>query len=247
MTYRSEVHPDFSDFAPLLPDIATHFDTVHESIHKARNELRIVPMLGRDVVVKAFKIPHLLNRIVYGRFRASKAAKSFHNARELEKRGIATPQPVGYIEFYERGLFSASYYLSLHLPYDFTIREAFHHAVDDCEAVLDAFADFTRTLHDRGVWHVDYSPGNILVGREDGGYRFSLVDINRMQFKHVSPEEGLKNFAKFWARDEDLERLARRYAAASGFDPERAVAIARQSAAALQAKTRFKQRLKGKR
>ncbi len=246
MTHRLEVHPDFPEFEPLLPEIADHFGRSGESIHKARNELRIARMAGRDIVIKAFRVPHLINRIVYGRFRDSKASKSFHNALELQKRGVATPQPVGYIEFYRSGLFCESYYLSLHTPYDFTVREAFHHKIDDHAAVIDAFAAFTFDLHSRGVWHVDYSPGNILVHRTADGVHFSLVDINRMVFKEFSPEEGLTNFAKFWAKPEDLERMAKVYAELAGVDPEKAVKIAAGAATALQHKTELKRRLKGR-
>lgn len=245
MSIRYAIHPDYASFEKELHNVKSHFERSGESIHKARNELRIAKINGLNVVIKAFRVPHLLNRLVYAYFRDSKAKKSYANAVELLKRGVDTPQPIGYIEFLEAGLFAQSYFLALYEPYDFTIREAFHHKIDDYRDVIDAFAAFTYDLHRKGVWHVDYSPGNILIRRTQQGYCFMLVDINRMQFKEISPETGLSNFSKFWAQREDLERMATIYAGLAGMDKTRALTIAEEAAAALRAKTELKRKLKG--
>lgn len=45
---------------------------------------------------------------------------------------------------------------------------------------MTAFAEFTARLHEAGILHLDYSPGNILYDKIGEEYHFSLVDINRM-------------------------------------------------------------------
>ncbi len=243
---RLIVHPRFESLRPSLERIETFFDASEESIHKARNELRIVELHGMRCVVKAFKVPNALNRIVYGFFRNSKAYNSYHNAMALEALDIATPQPVAFIEERYYGVFGSSYFIAQYEPYDFTIREALHHKIDDFEAVLDAFVDFTHRLHVKGVWHEDYSPGNILIRREDAGYRFMLVDINRMRFEPIGVEQGCSNFAKLWAREEDLERMARRYGALCGAEFEAVWQWMRNAAQQVVRTKQFKNRLKGK-
>jgi len=226
LSSKYELNPNHLNFKNDLFEIQKHFDKSDKSIHKARNELRVAPINGLDVVIKAFKIPHFINRVVYAYFRDSKAKKSYQNAIELIKRDISTPEPIAYIEHFKMGLFDKSYFLSKYEPYDFTIREALHHKIEDYKEVLEAFTDFTYDLHKKGVWHVDYSPGNILIRKKDDKYEFFIVDINRMVFRDINEYEGLENFNKLWAKDEDMKIMAKRYASLANLDESSAVSRA---------------------
>ena len=62
---------------------------------------------------------------------------------------------------------------------------------------MTAFAEFTARLHEAGILHLDYSPGNILYDKIGEEYHFSLVDINRMHFGEVDIKKGCANFAPF--------------------------------------------------
>ncbi len=248
MSYKYTLNEKYTSFKNELLNIKDIFQNSHESIHKARNELKIIELHGIQCVVKAFKVPHIINRFAYTFLREGKAKKSFINAMKLQKLGVSTPEPIGIIEFYKMGLLSQSYFISLYEPYDFTIREVFHHKVDDVEKILKEFAKFTYEIHQKGVWHVDYSLGNILISKkEDGSYKFSLVDINRMEFKKIPPDEGLKNFNKFWAKfDTDLPLIAKEYARLAGFNEEEAVRIVLEEAKKLEDKVNLKRKLKGR-
>ena len=229
-----------------LLHVKDFFNQSDESIHKARNELRISEIGKEKMVIKAFKVPHLLNRMVYGFFRNSKAYKSYHNGLKLLDLGVDTPIPVCLIENRHFGFFGESYFVSLFEPYDFTIREAFHHKVDDYQEVIKAFTAFTYALHQKGVWHEDYSLGNILITRQDDGYRFSLVDINRMKFMTISAEKGCENFAKLWAKEEDLRFMADEYAKLSGLDEERSFELMALHVKHVVQKKALKNKIKGK-
>ncbi len=245
MGYKLELASDFEYFKDELINIKDIFKSSNNSIHKARNELKIVELSGVKYVVKAFKIPHLLNRFAYTYIRDGKAKKSFLNGIKLQKLGVNTPKPVGFIEFFEFGLLKESFFVSIYEPYDFTIREVFHHKVEDISSILKEFAKFSYELHKKGVWHVDYSLGNILITKVNGSYRFSLVDINRMEFKTIPPKDGLKNFNKFWAKDvQDLKTIAIEYARLSGIDENVAVDIVLEEAKKLEAKVNLKRKLK---
>ena len=214
------------------------------SIHKARNELKIIELDGIKTVVKSFKVPHLLNRIVYTYFRKSKAYKSYHNALRLEELGISTPKPIALIEFFEAGLLGESFFIAEYFEYDFTIRTPLLEPLEDREAIFKAFAAYTYNLHQKGVWHLDYSPGNILIKRAEEGYHFSIVDINRMEFRPITALEGCENFNKLWASDEELEIMGREYACLSGFNVAATITEMKKHNDANKRVKNFKKRLK---
>lgn len=223
MAIKYKLHPNFKEFENELFNIKEVFSHDNEIIHKARNILKVIPLHGIDTVVKAFRIPNAINQFAYAYIRKSKAYKSYFNAIKLEELGINTPSPIGFIEFYRNGFFKESYYLSKHYPYDFTMRHVIVEKPEDQKEILIAFTKFTYNLHQKGVWHVDYSPGNILISRKDDGYDFSLVDINRMEFRTISGFEGLENFNKLWAGEDELQLIAETYSEISNLNADESI------------------------
>ncbi|OHE09066.1 MAG: hypothetical protein A2513_07150 [Sulfurimonas sp. RIFOXYD12_FULL_33_39] len=227
----------------LLKDIKEYFDISHNSIHKARNEIKTIEFHSENLVVKSFKIPNIINKILYSFFRDSKAKKSYQNSIKII--GFV-PKPIGYIEFKKFGLLSKSYFVSENFEYDFTIREPLINTnFLDKENLFKAFAEFTFKLHEEGIFHLDYSPGNILIKKEDEGYIFKIVDINRMEFKTLNLDERLKNFSKLWAKDEDLETIVKEYAKLSKSDESSCVKIALKYSQAHKDRKNAKKRLRG--
>ncbi|MFZ2889780.1 lipopolysaccharide kinase InaA family protein [Sulfuricurvum sp.] len=218
MQFKCDYQPRYAHLKKSFEHIQSIFMSDDHTIHKARNELKIIELAGVKTVVKSFKVPHLLNRIVYTFFRRSKAYKSYHNALRLQSLGISTPEPIALIEFFESGLLAESYFISEYFDYDFTIRTPLLEPLEDRKEIFTAFAAYTYGLHQAGIWHQDYSPGNILIKRIESGYQFSIVDINRMEFKSICPLDGCENFNKLWASDEELEIMGREYAKLSGLD-----------------------------
>jgi serine/threonine protein kinase len=246
LSYKFTLNPKYKNFEKNLLNIKEIFHNSKESIHKARNELKIVELNGIKCVVKSFKVPHFINKLAYTFFREGKAKKSYQNAVKLMELGVNTPEPIGIIEFFEGGLLSESYFISVYEPYEFTIREVFHHKVNTYEEILKEFTAFTYDIHQKGVWHTDYSLGNILVTIHDDKFKFSLVDINRMQFKTIPGYEGLTNFNKFWAKDDnDLVIIAKEYARLANLDEKKAIEIVINEAKFLEAKVNLKRKIKG--
>ncbi len=200
-----------NSFQVFLLDIREYFYQNKNTIHKARNELKVITYDKVDTVVKSFRIPNIINQIVYSFFRDSKAKKSYEYSLKI---GDFTPEPIGYIEFYESIFLKESYFISKKFDYDFTIREPLLDSeFSDREEIFKAFARFTLELHNNDIFHNDYSPGNILVKKEIGHYIFKIVDINRMKFLKLSQEDRAKNFAKLWASDAILTVMAKEYQA----------------------------------
>ena len=244
MKFQCDFPPQYGYLQESFKNIQSLFAGDNHSIHKARNELKIIDIQGVKTVVKSFKVPHLLNRIVYSYFRRSKAYKSYHNALRLQELRISTPQPIALIECFESGLLADSYFISEYFEYDFTIRTPLLEMLSDREAIFTAFAAYTYELHQKGVWHLDYSPGNILIKRTEDGYQFSIVDINRMEFREISPIQGCENFNKLWASDEELEIMGCEYARLSGLDETLTINEMKRHNDANKRVKNFKKRLK---
>ena len=208
--YKYKIDSNYeNNFKDFLLNIKDFFSKNTTTIHKARNELKIINNADIDTVVKAFRVPNIINRIAYSFFRDSKAKKSYEYSLKISQ---FTPSPIGYIEFYEGGLISNSYFVSEKFDYDFTIREPL--LDDDFEnkkEILKAFARFTFQLHEAQIFHKDYSPGNILIKKMGDEYIFKIVDINRMQFFELDFEKRAENFSKLWARNDELEVMAKEY------------------------------------
>ena len=208
--YKYKINKQLNSyFTDFLLNIKSFFVGNTQTIHKARNELKIIEHNGIKTIVKSFKIPNFINQIAYSYFRDSKAKRSYEHSLMIEQ---FTPKAIGYIEFYSAGLLKESYFVSEKFDYDFTIREPlFQDGFEDKEEIFKAFARFTLKLHNSDVYHFDYSPGNILIKKEDGIYNFKIVDINRMKFFKLSQTDRAKNFSKLWADEETLRIIGEEY------------------------------------
>jgi serine/threonine protein kinase len=243
MKYR--INPIYEKkFKDFLFNIQKYFNQNKNSIHQARNELKIIAYDGIDTVVKSFKVPHLINRLVYTFFRDSKAKKSYEFSLRI---GDFTPKPIAYIEFYKQGLLNQSYFISEEFKYDFTIREPLLDAhFKNREEIFRSFANFTYMLHQNNILHKDYSPGNILIKSTADAYIFKIVDINRMEFRPLSQNDRLENFDKLWAKDEDLTLIIQEYAKIAGFNEKESINKALNYSQKLKNFKNMKKRLKGK-
>jgi len=178
-----------------------------------RNVIKLFD-LGETVVnVKSFKVPNLINQIAYRFFRKSKAQRSFEYAEKLEFLGIGTPRPIAYFENASALFFKDSFYVSEHLQADLTYRELTKNLdYPNHTEILKAFTRFTFRLHENNIEFLDHSPGNTLIKLNNGDYQFYLVDLNRMNFKNLSLDERIKNFARLTPNKQMVKIMSEEYA-----------------------------------
>ena len=178
---RVFVGDDFQDLSSFVRVLPVHFENGGTLIYEGRNKLKEFEIHGRKLIVKSYQLPHLINRVVYNSFRASKARRSYQYAQMLRKAGIGSPAPVG---FYSTGtwlLFGRSYFVSLKSECPYTYRNLLEETfTGDKEKVLRAIARTTAALHENGFLHKDYSGGNILFRETDKGIEVEIIDLNRM-------------------------------------------------------------------
>jgi len=217
------INPKYEFLRAFIKNLPTDFDKLGEIIYDGRNVIKVISVDGLNINVKWFKEPNFINRFVYGFFRKSKAKRSYQYANILLQKEINTPEPISYSE--EKNLlgFKHSFYVSLQEDFDGLMREFKWGKLQGRENLLTQFAQFTASMHEKEVLHIDYSPGNILYKKQGDNYSFYLVDLNRMKFGKVSFDEGCANFRRLWGNDEMISFIASEYAKARGFNEKECV------------------------
>ena len=230
--------------------LLSNFESEGELLNDGRrNVIKVLPLDGHKINIKAFKIPNLVNRIAYNFFRKSKAERSFNNACYLLEHGIGTPHPVGFLEETCKLLFNKSYYISEQLEADITFRELILDPdYPNREEILRKFTAFTHRLHQNNILFKDHSPGNTLIKRNGDGYDFFLVDLNRMEFKDLTFKERILNFTRITSKEDMVAIMSDEYARLTGIDYDTVFVPMWKQTAAFQEKfyrkKRWKKRLK---
>lgn len=168
---------------------------------------------GLKLNVKSFKVPNVFNSLVYKYIRPSKAKRSFEYASRLIDCGISTPFPIAYLENSSAFGLKSSYYISQHIDYDFEFRELIHKPqFPERNKILQQFSAFTFKLHENKVNFLDHSPGNTLITKDDSGYNFYLIDLNRMRFQTMIFDKRMHNFRRLWLSKTMIKVIAETYA-----------------------------------
>lgn len=221
MNYKVVVSPEYERFRPHIDRlIAEGKPEDAEVIYCGRNVLYKTKIDGVTFVVKQFRKPHFVNSIVYTNFRSSKAARSFANARRMLELGFNTPAPVAYAEARSGFRLIDSIYVSLELRDASELRQWERRA--DADELVQALGAEMYRLMKAGVWHKDFSPGNVLfTGLGDSGYVFHYVDLNRMQFDVRNRAKLMRMFRAINLSLYETAKLARVFAVIAGEDPDR--------------------------
>lgn len=214
MTVNCIIHPtsplDEKDFSKIIENFFHEGKTIDD---RGRNLIK--SFYRKDIVInaKSFKIPHLINRIAYKYFRASKAKRSYDHACFLIDHNIGTPKPMAFFEFFNAYGIQQSFYFSEHLDYDLTFRELRSDKdYPDRENIIRQFTGFTFNLHQHGILFKDHSAGNTLIVKNEDQYSFYLIDLNRMDFRTMNLDDRMKNFSKLTEDEDVLKIMSEEYA-----------------------------------
>ncbi len=210
--HKRLINPKYIELSPFLEGLPDVFENEGETIYTGRNLIKVFDVNGLKVNVKRYGIPMLFNRVVYSFIRKSKGYRAYTYPYILKERGIETPEPIAYLEERKYGIIRYSYFVSIQSAYKPYLYEIGDLEVDEIKELAEALALYTSKIHKAEVYHKDYSPGNILCAKEEGEYKFCLVDINRMRFGPVTIEQGCANFARLWGQPSFFNYLATVYA-----------------------------------
>ena len=168
-------------------------------------------------ISKQFATPSLWRGVIYGWFCPSKAKRSFEYAHRLD---TLTPTPIAYREVRYCGVLRESWYVCQESECKHTFNDLINNKTfPNRERILQAIGRFTAELYQRGVFHPDYSGGNILFN-EDGS-KIEIIDLNRIQFYHKMPvKKGLQLFERLNIDKEALSILGATFAQPLGLDKD---------------------------
>ncbi len=181
-------HPDLVDFLRDLPrvdDLPVTPDTV---VYMER------PNLVRDIALPvSLDVPW--PRLVVKRFgwrgrqhyafsplKRSRAMKAYVTACYLLSHQLDTPLPLGVFEERHRGFVPYNVLATEAIADYMTLRqyrESLPDGPEGIEALLPLAADYTRRLHDCGIWHRDMVLSNFLLTGPPDQRRLYLIDLNR--------------------------------------------------------------------
>lgn len=184
---KIHIHPSYPHVADAIKGIVCDEYKYDKVYCNRRNFVAKLTIEGKEYVVKKFKRPIFLNRIVYTYFRKTKARRAYENAVRLLEAGVDTPFPVAYVEHYTAGLFHSGYLLTEYLAAptleNLLIKDIESHS-PELELIEDDLIQFTITMNKKGVLPRDYNGGNIFYSYDDesGHYKFALTDVNRVTF-----------------------------------------------------------------
>lgn len=221
MDYIIETNTSNPDIKHLAEEIACNGLPADANVFFAyRNTVAWLPTSHGRINVKSFRKPGVMNSLIYGTFRSSKAKRSFKFACRLKELGFKTPEPLAYVECKESGRLRNSYYISQHIDAEEVryVREN-----KECDIILNALGKEIARLHKAGVWMHDFSPGNTMfVKNPDSidGYDFYYVDLNRISFNTFSRKKLMKMFKTLIPGNEHLKIVTDSYAEAMGMNPD---------------------------
>lgn len=226
------ITPEYESCRTYLSDVDKHFGEGEELFHNRRNAICLLRSEGQTFCVKRYGVPHGLRRVIYSFFRSPKGLRAYRYPQVLLERGFETPRPVAYVEFRTpQHLLGETYFVSTYCPYQHRFYEFGDANAEEHREIIAAFARYAARLHEAGILHLDFSPGNILWDKLEDDYHFSLVDTNRMRFGRVSVEKGCKNFARLWGQLGFFRILASEYASARGASADECFAWMRKARA----------------
>jgi tRNA A-37 threonylcarbamoyl transferase component Bud32 len=202
------LHPKFDFLKEYIEQIPQKFDELPDVLYQDRNMVKADEVSNVKLVIKSYHRIYLTNRLRYTFFYPSKAERAYRYGLKLLEHGFQTPHPIAYIECYKNKILARSYFISLYSDFKplSTILLS-----DDKDLVIKELTHFTYQLHQKGVYHRDFSNGNILCKKEKDHFQFALIDNNRMKFGKFSYSRRLKNFLRLGLTNAQLITIAEEY------------------------------------
>lgn len=240
MGKKTIINEDFKQHRQFIENLPEKFLKEGEFLHNGRNQVKRFRVNGERLIVKKYKRPNILQKIVYSFFNSSKAQRAYLYAARLREMNFLTPKEIAYIEVKRNLLLTESYFVCAECSYA-AVSQVLENVEPQLEMILP-LCKFIVRLHEHGVLHGDLNMNNILYRVEEGNYEFTLIDINRTKFKKsLTREDCLKDAERLAHSTELMILLGEQYGKLRGWNP------AETASAFAESLNRFENRIARKR
>ncbi len=158
----------------------------------------------REFYLKHFRCHTIWDRARHW-FRHSQARREWNKAEAIAQRGIATIRPVAWQEEKGRGPVADSFLVTEAIPNGCTVEQYHRHHLPLLppkeqrqirRSLLIQFAQFVAKVHQAGIYHNDFHPGNVVLSldghrphesQQTGQYRLHLIDVPSVQLVRALP------------------------------------------------------------
>lgn len=217
---RKIINQKYFKYKDTLDDIIIKFDNKNfETIKKERNTLKIFDLGKNKIVVKSFKVPNILNKIIYTFFKKTKAERSYNYAKKLLKLKINTAYPIGFYVTKNNQLIHRTFYICEYIDFDYTFDD-FILKKFQFEEVTRLFSEFSYNLHQKNINFIDNTPGNTLIVTTENSFDFFLVDLNRMKFEKMTFKKRMKNLSKLTTDLKIINAVSEKYSKKINIDSD---------------------------
>ncbi|MEJ1237621.1 lipopolysaccharide kinase InaA family protein [Chryseolinea sp. T2] len=204
------LNPRFEHLRRYVEMVPEQMESRGEILEAGRNLIKQDKVDGVHLVIKQYRRIYFPNKVRYSFFYPSKAQRAYDYGIKLLQNGFNTPTPIAYIEVRRNSLIQASYFICEYTSLT-TLTKVVEGKVIPPENLMVELARFTYSMHQKHLYHIDYSVGNILYQQQAGRIEFALIDNNRMKFGPVSFNEGIRNLVRLGLPVTQLTLLAEEY------------------------------------
>ncbi len=229
------LNPKYQYLHHFLEHIEAHFEE-GKIIQQAFNEIRLLEVEGLKLNVKRYG--HSFSRRLKF-YKMAKGKRAFIGQRLLRERGYDSPEPVAFVRYRKRMVTSSTYFVTIESDLKYSMTDLDKFSKPEQEDIVKALAAYTKRLHEDGFCHHNYKLKHVLFDHaEEGGWRFALIDVNRVhRGRHsVNVERGLKGFERMQLPPDLFELLVKEYARLRAYNPDKALQIAQRAHANYQEK-----------
>lgn len=195
---------------------------------RGRVQTRVLqlPTVG-SVVIKPYARGgwmRYLSRRLHLRSWTSRAEKEFHMLLRLAADGVPVPQPILWVETGQ--LLVHKWLITAEIPQSQTFAEIARTDPARAVALLPEIARLIQSLVTRGMHHVDFHPGNVLIDDQDGIFP---IDFDKARWTQINRSDLAERYRRRWNRALIKHRLPGDLALSPSDLPSTAQALARSS------------------
>jgi len=214
--WKSEAFQKYLLSIPLNEVEGTRVDEKNKRNKLLKIEKNLDLGIKKDILIKEFKLKRVYDKIRF-KFLKSKAFRSLEIALKLESIEVKTPKAIAVIEKRDRNKnIVFSYYISEYVDCKYNLleitRDPKHKYRRYVKDYLPQIGKDLRKMHENGLVHNDFHPGNILIKNIDTMPEFYYIDLNRGRIKNkVNTRNRITDVIKINIYEEEEEIFIKNY------------------------------------